>query len=145
MDYASAFAISASGLQVAKLRVDVTAANLANAYSTRSTDGTLYTPLQVVAAARRADLFHNMLGDADYALRGAEVVEVRPANVPPRLVYEPQHPDADAKGFVAYPGINPVAEMVNLVAATRIYEANIAALNAAKSMATRALEIGQSS
>ena len=145
MEYASAFAISASGLQVAKLRVDVTAANLANAYSTRSADGTLFTPLQVVAASKRADLFRTMLYGADAALRGAEVVEVRPANVPPRLVYEPQHPDADAKGFVAYPGVNPVAEMVSLVAATRIYEANVAALNAAKSMATRALEIGQSS
>ena len=144
MDYAAAFAISASGMQVAKLRVDVTAVNLANAYSTRGADGTLFEPLQVVAAAKRADLFRTMLDRAGpaLALRGAEVVEVRPANVPPRLVYEPHHPDADAKGFVAYPGINPVAEMVNLVAATRIYEANVAALNAAKSMATKALELG---
>jgi len=141
MDYSSAFAISASGLQVAKLRVDVTAVNLANAYSTRSADGTQFTPLQVVAAAKRASAFQTMLNGAEL-LRGAEVVEVRPTSVPPRLVYEPRHPDADAKGFVAYPGVNPVAEMVNLVAATRIYEANVAALNAARSMATKALEIG---
>jgi flagellar basal-body rod protein FlgC len=142
MDYAAAFAISASGLQVAKLRVDVTAVNLANAYSTRSADGRLFEPLQVVAAAKRADLFRAALDGAQPALQGAEVVEVRPTHVPPRLVFEPHHPDADAKGFVAYPGIDPVAEMVNLVAATRIYEANVAALNAAKSMATKALELG---
>ena len=147
MDYAAAFAISASGMQVAKLRVDVTAVNLANAYSTRSADGTLFAPLQVVAAARRADLFRGMLGRADptLPLGGAQVVEVRRTNVPPRLVFEPQHPDADAKGFVAYPGINPVAEQVNLVTATRIYEANVAALNAAKSMVLKALDLGKTS
>jgi len=65
MDYATAFAISASGMLVARTRVDVTAVNLANAYSTRSADGTLFTPLQVVAAAKRADLFEGMLTRAD--------------------------------------------------------------------------------
>ena|SRR5215471_18306954 len=147
MDYAAAFAISASGMLVAKTRVDVTAVNLANAYSTRSADGALFTPLQVVAAARRADLFRGLLGRADptVALGGAQVVEVRRTNVPPRLVFEPRHPDADAKGFVAYPGINPVLEQVNLVTATRIYEANVAALNAAKSMALKALDLGKTS
>src|SRR5262249_24942768 len=147
MDYATAFAISASGMLVARTRVDVTAVNLANAYSTRSADGTLFTPLQVVAAAKRADLFQEVLTRADpaFPLGGAEVVEVRRTNVPPRLVFEPHHPDADATGFVAYPGVNSVAEMVNLVAATRIYEANVAALNAAKSMALKALDIGKTS
>ena len=61
---------------------------------------------------------------------------------PPRLVYEPSHPDADQKGFVAYPAINPVNEMVTMITATRAYEANVAALNAARVMAMKALEIG---
>src|SRR5262245_20202070 len=108
MDYAAAFAISASGMLVARTRVDVTAVNLANAYSTRAADGTTFAPLQVVAAAKRAELFRGMLNRADpmLPLAGAEVVEVRRTAVAPRLVFEPQHPDADARGFVAYPGIN---------------------------------------
>jgi flagellar basal-body rod protein FlgC len=73
---------------------------------------------------------------------GVEVNEVRQIDVPPRLVYEPSHPDADAKGFVAYPGINPVAEMINLITTMRAYEANVTAMNAAKTMAMKALDIG---
>ena len=62
---------------------------------------------------------------------------------PPRLVYDPQHPDADGDGYVAMPNVNVVREMVDLVSATRAYEANITALNAAKQMALKALEIGR--
>ena len=60
----------------------------------------------------------------------------------PRLVYEPGHPDADERGFVSYPGISPVSEMMNLLTAVRLYEANVAALGAAKAMAQRTLELG---
>jgi flagellar basal-body rod protein FlgC len=136
MNYLQAFAISASGMAVEKARVDVTALNIANAAATRSPDGTAPRPLRVVSAARTA-------GDFAGLLAGAQVLELRALEVPPRLAYEPGHPDADAKGFVAYPGINPVAEMMNLVTAVRAYEANVAALNAAKAMALRALEIGR--
>jgi flagellar basal-body rod protein FlgC len=70
------------------------------------------------------------------------VGEVEPADVPPRQVYDPGHPDADASGFVSYPGVNPVSEMVQLITVTRAYEANVRAFNAARSMATKALEMG---
>jgi flagellar basal-body rod protein FlgC len=138
MNYLQAFAISASGMSVEKTRVDVTAVNLANAHSTRGLDGTTFSPLRVVSAARTPD-FASELGRA---LQGAEVLEVKPLATAPRLAYEPGHPDADDKGFVAYPGINPVSEMMNLVTAVRVYEANVAAISAAKAMALRALELG---
>jgi flagellar basal-body rod protein FlgC len=138
MNYLHAFAISASGLAVEKARVDVTAVNLANASSTRSADGTAFRPLRVVSAARAPEF----AGVLQQALRGAEVLEVRPLDTAPRLAYEPGHPDADDKGFVAYPGINPVSEMMNLLTAVRVYEANVAALGAARAMALRTLELG---
>lgn len=136
MNYLQAFAISASGMAVEKTRVDVTAVNIANATSTRSPDGSAFRPLRVVSGAKPAGSFSDLLA-------GARVLELRALEAPPRLAYEPGHPDADERGFVAYPGINPVSEMVNLVTAVRAYEANVAALNAAKAMALRALEIGR--
>lgn len=146
MDYMSAFAISGSGMSVEKARLDVTALNIANVHSTRGRDGSGYEPLQVISAARRAQVFQAAFGAASSALPGgAEVLEVRAARVPPRLVHEPNHPDADERGFVAYPGINPVHEMVTLISALRAYEANVAALNAAKAMALKALELGGNS
>jgi flagellar basal-body rod protein FlgC len=75
-------------------------------------------------------------------LDGVEVKSIVALSTPPRLVYEPGHPDANEKGFVAYPGINPISEMVNLMSATRAYEANVAALSAAKTMALKTLELG---
>lgn len=133
MNYLQSFAISASGMAVEKARVDITAVNLANAHSTRAADGSGFRALRVISAER---------GTFESLLRGAQVVDVRPLEAAPRLAFEPGHPDADEKGFVAYPGINPVAEMMNLLTAVRAYEANVAALNAAKAMARRALELG---
>ena len=143
MDYYAAFAIGASGLTVQKTRLDITALNLANASSTRA-GGALYQPLTVVSAPRAAARFDAMLAGqaARLPALGAEVVSVQPLNLPPRQVYEPGHPDADARGFVAYPAIDPLREMLTLITATRAYEANLSALNAARTMAQRALEIG---
>lgn len=141
MDYFSAFAISGSGMSVEKLRLDVTALNLANVHSSRAGAGALYQPLTVVSTAKHGSFAAALAGAGNAAL-GAQVSEVLASPMPPRLVYEPSHPDADAKGFVAYPGVNTVNEMVTLIAATRAYEANVAALNAAKLMALKALEIG---
>jgi flagellar basal-body rod protein FlgC len=141
MDYFSAFAISSSGMTVEKMRLDVTALNLANVNSTRAGAGTLYQPLTVISQAKPGAFAAAMAGARDVQL-GAQVAEVRATLAPPRLVYEPGHPDADNKGFVAYPAINTVNEMVTMMSATRAYEANVAAMNAAKVMALKALEIG---
>jgi flagellar basal-body rod protein FlgC len=144
MNYFSAFSISASGMSVEKTRVDVAAVNLANIHSTRSAAGGGYKPLRVVSGERPANAFSNVLqgvGDPR-GLNGAEVVAIAPLDVEPRMVHEPGHPDADEKGYVRYPRIDQTAEMLTLVTAMRAYEANLVAMSAARTMATRALEIG---
>ena len=147
MDYQSAFAISASGMKVERARLDATAVNLANVNSTRGPDGATFKPLTVVSGPR-ADASFAAAFDAASGrglVTGVDVVEVRANDVPPRLVFEPSHPDADEKGYVAYPGVNTTNEMVNLVTTLRAYEANVVAMNAAKAMAMKALEIGGNS
>jgi flagellar basal-body rod protein FlgC len=141
MNYLSTFAISANGMNVEKTRVDVTALNLANMNSTRALDGGPYQPMRVVSG-EQINNFDNVFEREETALFGAKVVSIVKLDTPPRLVYEPSHPDADPKGFVHYPGIDHASEMVNLVTALRAYEANLVALNAAKTMAVKALEIG---
>lgn len=143
MDYRNAFAISASGMAVEKLRLDTTAANLANIHSTRGPDGKPYQPLSVKVTEARTSFaagFEQLAGAA--RLHGARVLQVEPANVAPRRQYEPGNPDADEKGYVTLPGVNQVTEMVNMASALRAYQANVVAMNAAKTMALKALELG---
>ena len=141
MGYLSSFAISASGLTVEKTRLDATAVNIANIHSTRSIDGGPYRPIRVISGERTSP-FAQVLNTQQIASGGVQVVSVSQLAVPPRLVHEPSHPDADAKGFVHYPGIDHASEMINLLTAMRAYEANLVALGAAKAMAVKALEIG---
>lgn len=145
MDYLSSFRISASGMQVEKLRADLTAVNLANMNSSRSADGVLFKPLRLVTAVKNpssdfATTFESLAG-ADF-LTGTGAYEVEQVDVAPRMVYDPSHPDANDKGFVAYPGINHLNEMMTLMTAMRSYEANVVAMNAAKTMALKALDLG---
>jgi flagellar basal-body rod protein FlgC len=138
MDMYSAFEISATGMSLERLRLDVSATNLANANTTRGPDGTLFRPLQLIASPGAP--FAAMLDR--YGDPAKPNVEIKPLNTPPRQVYEPGHPDADERGYVSYPAVNPVSEMVRLIEITRAYDANVRAMNAAKSMAMKALEIG---
>ncbi len=145
MDYLGAFEISASGMVAEKTRLETIALNLANAKTTQTQAGGPYKPLKVITAARTASSFEAHLGGGQYNAKtmGVDVVSIKPTNSEPRMMYEPGHPDADAKGFVAYPKIDSVSEMVSLIEAVRGYEANVRALNVAKSMALKALEIGK--
>lgn len=141
MDYRASFQISAAGMTIEKTRLDVTSVNLANVHSTRNADGTLFRPLRVMTqpgAPGFASTFNA-------ALRAPQIVGIEEVAADPRLEYEPGHPQADEKGFVAYPAVDQVSEMVNLMTAVRAYEANVVAMNAAKSMAAKALEIGGNS
>lgn len=144
MDYHAAFQISASGMAVEKMRLDVTAANIANMNTAAAAAGAgqVFKPLRVVARASALS-FSQQFGQLS-AVRGGGVqitgVEAQPVTA--RMVYEPGHMYADSKGFVAYPGVNHTAEMLTLNSALRAYEANVAAMSAAKAMAARALEIG---
>jgi len=138
MSYQAAFQISATGMAVEKLRLDLTAANLANMNQAAPTAAAAYQPLRLVSQARPLAFAQQF----SLAGGGAEVKAVVPQAVAPRLVYEPGHPYADAKGMVAYPGVDHTAEMLNVNLALRSYEANLAAFTAARTMAARTLEIG---
>ena len=130
-----AFRISGSGLTAERLRMDTIANNLANANTTRTDAGGPYR--------RQVPVFAEMLRDRAGAPGGVRVVGVREDNSEPRLVYDPQHPDASPDGYVAMPNVHVVKEMVDLITATRAYEANVTAINSAKAMAQKALEIGR--
>lgn len=137
MDTLSAFAISASGMAVETVRLQVAAINLANVHSTRDADGNLFRPLRVLSgpAAISSRGFNSVLA-------GVEVRGLGTVDAPERLVFDPGHPSANARGYVSYPGVNMLAETIAVGNAVRAYDANVSAFNATKTMALRALEIG---
>ena len=131
--------VSASGMTAQRQRLDVIAENLANVNTTRTPEGGPYQRKNVVLGARPAEDFDSLLGSPDKV----EVLQVSQSSVGLRPEHEPWHPDADDKGMVLYPNVNPVSEMVHLMLASRAYEANVAVLRTGKSMAQKALEIGR--
>lgn len=140
-----AFAVSASGLDAQRARLAVISSNLANVQSTSTPEGGPYRRRDVVFAAapqgeRFDDALSSKLGELD---RGVEVSAVVLDQRPFKTLYDPSHPDADEDGYVQYPNINPMEEMVNMMSALRSYEANVTAVNATKTMAMKALEIGR--
>jgi flagellar basal-body rod protein FlgC len=141
MDFLSALRISASGLAAERVRVSLASSNLANAESTRGPDGKPYQRLDPVLEAVP-------FGDQLARAAGAEPMSVRVAQVtrdqnPGRRVYDPSHPDADGQGFVTLPNVNPIHEVVNLMSASRAYDANASAVETLKTMAQRALDIAR--
>lgn len=132
--------VSASGLAVQRTRLNVASSNLANIATTRTPEGGPYRRKDVVVSANPVrDL---PAGFADY-VRTVEVSEVQTDAAEPRLQYDPGHPDADAEGMVAYPNVNLIEEMVDMITASRAYEAGVTALGTAVTMAERALSIGR--
>jgi flagellar basal-body rod protein FlgC len=138
MDISAIFDIGAAGMNLQRVRLEVAAANLANAQTT-APGGIGYRPLQVVVRGALWAGFESALNAQRLAPAEPQVVA---STGTPRLVYEPGHPDADSRGFVSYPAVNPVSEMVRLIEISRAYEANVRAMNLARGMAQRALEIG---
>lgn len=135
------FAVSEAGMAFERARADAASANIANMHTTRSASGGPYVPLQAVAVGKSARSFSSFMTQNNGLLSLPES-EIRAAATAPKMIFEPGHPDADDKGFVAYPNINQVSEMVALMTSNRAYQANISALNAAKAMALKTLEIG---
>ena len=133
--------ISATGLTAQRTRLNVVAENLANAETTRTADGGPYRRKLVVFGAESAGSFGTTLDAAQAST--VKVLSIEESPEAPRMVLQPSHPDANAEGYVMLPNINPVLEMVDLLAATRAYEANVTAIQAAKSMANKALDIGR--
>jgi flagellar basal-body rod protein FlgC len=140
----SAFEISASGLSAERVRMNTIAANLANARTTRTEEGGPYRRVDPVFEARSIERsfasFGSFGGRAPSAVRVARLVE---DNRPGQLVYEPGHPDANPDGYVEYPNVNAVEEMVNMITALRSYEAGVTSIESVKQMARSALELGR--
>ena len=138
---------AASGLTAERLRMDVISNNIANANTTRTERGGAYHRRFVVFEPRGTGkkTFNDFLErsmDKLKAGEGVRAVMIREDNEQGPLVYDPGHPDANAEGYVERPNVNVVAEMVDMITASRAYEANATAINAAKSMATKAMDIG---
>jgi flagellar basal-body rod protein FlgC len=127
--------------------MDIISENIANANTTRTEDGTPYVRKVVTFAEKGtrtpfSKIFNEKLDH--YNGRGVKVSTVQDDTwTQMNVVYDPSHPDANEDGYVTYPNVNTVTEMTNMIDATRAYEANVTMLNASKSMATRALSIGQ--
>ena len=144
MDFFKSMEVSAAGLSVERTRINVAASNLANANTTDDGTGGPYQRRDVVVSADPArDM--NTGGGVGAETPGVFTVKVDGIVAdasPPRLEYDPGHPDADADGYVAYPNVNVIEEMVSMITASRAYEAGVTALDSAVTMAERALNIG---
>ena len=145
MSMFSALEISGSAMEAQRQRAEVTAANMANAETTRTPNGGPYHRKQVVFQSSGNTGFQMMLagfrrimGREKPAVRVAKVIDDPTPNV---MRYEPGHPDADKNGYVAYPAINPIAEMVDLMGAVRSYQLNAAAVSATKQMIQGSMDI----
>jgi len=143
------FDISASALTAQRLRLDVVASNIANANTTRGklVDGK-WVPYQrkmVELQSKSPTSFSQVLEHSmrDHIGEGVRVSRIVEDQSPSKLVYDPTNPDADADGYVKMPNVDILKEMVDMISASRSYEANVTALNASKSMITKALEIGK--
>jgi flagellar basal-body rod protein FlgC len=142
MDNSPIFAISAAGMALERARVEAAALNLANAHSTAAVGQPGFNPVRVVAHSGATQSFAALVdGETGLAALKPEY-QIETTNAPARLVHEPGHPLADAKGFVSYPGVDQATEMMSLMTATRAYEANVAAMNTARTLALKALDIG---
>lgn len=139
MNFFDMMDVSASGLSSQRRRMETVSSNLANANTTRTAGGGPYRRLDVVfEAVPVSSSFADTLGAAVRQVRVAQVYEDQS---PGRVSFEPGHPDADPQGYVTYPNVEPVVEMVNLLGAARSYEANLTVIEATKSLMLRALEI----
>jgi flagellar basal-body rod protein FlgC len=137
--------ISATGLTAQRLRMDVTAENLANANTTKGVDGQPYRRKEVVLreipqTGFGASLTSAMAGGAQRA-GGVEVAQIAQDQTGGKLVYDPSHPDANAQGYVQMPNVDTVTEMVDLIDASRAYEANVTAMQASKQMFAKTLDL----
>ena len=145
MDFFTAMEVSASGLSAERERMNVASSNLANANTTHGADGGPYRRQDVVVAAKQASgaISGGAASPGGVTAYGAVVQQVVADQSAPRMEYDPGHPDANTDGYVAYPNVSPVEEMVDMITASRAYEAGVTALTTAVSMAERALSIGK--
>jgi flagellar basal-body rod protein FlgC len=146
MDFFSAMNVSASALTAERTRMNLISSNLANAGTTRTPEGGPYKRKDAVfsAAPLEGSAFSRTLdGATGKQVRQVQVDRIVEDQNPPRIQYDPSHPDADSQGYVAMPNVNVIEEMADMLTASRAYEANVTAVQAAKSMALKTLEISK--
>jgi flagellar basal-body rod protein FlgC len=144
MNVFSAMEIISSGLAAQRTRLNLTASNLANAQTTRTEEGGPYRRKDAVFTTepihlRFEELLNDRLAREANTVRTTDIVE---DTSPPRMVHDPGHPDADVNGFVAYPNISAIEEMVNMIMASRAYEAGVTAMQSVQGIGRAALSIG---
>lgn len=138
----SALEVSASGLSAERIRMNTTASNLANARTTRTPEGGAYRRMDPVFEAVGLDRLRG-LPSMQKGVSLVRVAKIQEDTRPGTMVYDPSHPDANGQGYVTFPNVNAVEEMVNMITATRAYEAGVTSINSIKQMARSALEIGR--
>ncbi|MCJ8277659.1 MAG: flagellar basal body rod protein FlgC [Bdellovibrionales bacterium] len=145
MDFLTGLRVSGSGMTAQRRRMNAITSNIANINTTQTPEGGPYRRKQVIMEAMpEAKTFSEMmLTNPEKNVNRVQVVDVVSDRKAPLLKYEPDHPEADENGYVAYPNIDLMTEMADMIQASRSYEANVSALNATKDMALKALEIGR--
>ena len=143
MDISRTMDVIGSALTAERTRLNAIASNVANANTTRGVDGGPYKRKDVVLeSVPHTQEFGEILSERQQVFSEVRVAEVVEDQNPPRLKYDPAHPDANAEGYVALPNVNPIEEMANMIAADRAYQANVNLFQTTKQMALKALEIG---
>jgi flagellar basal-body rod protein FlgC len=145
MNFMDALNTSATGLSAQRLRMNLIASNLANVNTPQAKEGNKYQRKDAVFQAQgpQSEFGEALSQRLHSGLTGVQVVAIRDDNREPILKYDPTHPDANEEGFISLPNINVVEEMVNMISASRSYEANVTAVKASKDMAASAIDIGK--
>ncbi len=147
MGFFDGYNVATSGMSAQRTRINVVSANIANAQTTHTKDGTPYKKQNVVfeevllESQKSNNENSNSTSNNISSLKGVGVKEILDSKAKPMMKFEPNHPDANKDGYVAYPNINPVIEMVDLIEAMRSYEANVSAFQTQKTMDTKTLDI----
>ena len=140
MSLFAALQVSASGMQAERMRAETLVENMANAETTRTPDGGPYKRKDVVFSSELQESPFSAVFQNELAT-GVTVSEITEDNSPPEMRYLPNHPDANAQGYVAFPKMNPAEDMADLLNTTRSYQANIAAMTAVKDMITHSIDL----
>ncbi len=148
MSFFNSMNTSASALTAQTLRMDVISENIANINTTRTENGGAYKKKTVLfesagAVRQFSDYFSDEMKLGEQPSGGVKATKIAVDNSTGNLVYNPEHPDSDENGYVEMPNVNLVEEMVNMISASRSYEANITAMNTTKTMVSKTLEIGR--
>ena len=145
MDFAKGLRVSSSALSANRLRMNTISSNIANVNTTRTPEGGPYRRKDVIfeAIPETKNFGEILTAQPDRNIQRVQVTDIHVDRGAPIFKYEPNHPDANEEGYVAYPNVNLMEEMTNMIQATRAYEANVSAMTATKDMAAKALEIGR--